>query len=255
MAAKFSLIAVSLVLASISVVAIASIDSQAGGPGTLHVIVFPGDSVVELVWAASWTSDGYTGSYNESYRIYRGLSPGNLSLYASKDWIGFTDNSVQNGVLYYYRVVAVDNTGEGPPSLVNALPRPGPSNVQYSPHDVQNCDAFDLSVSWSMPTENASNVTAFKIYPDYGLPIVLDRNATNATVHIGPGWGMRGLRLSAVFADGRESFAPVIAAGGAICEGSGDSGIYTLLLIGFIVAMILVAVVVMLLFHARNRRP
>jgi hypothetical protein len=253
MAAKSSLVAILLALASISVFAIASIDVQAAGPGVLYVSVFPGDSVVDFEWSASWFSNGYSGSYQESYHIYRGLSPGNLSLYATKDYVGFTDNSVENGLIYYYKIVAFDNTGEGPSSLVNAMPRPGPSDVQYSPHDVPNCEAFDLSLSWTMPSENSSNVTAFKIYPEFGLPFVLDRNLTSTIVNIDSGWGPHGVRLSAVFADSRESFAPLILVGGPMCEGGGDCGFCLLLLIGLIAVVVLVAIVITLYFFLRKR--
>jgi hypothetical protein len=247
---KTPFIVVFLILASISFIIVTSNEAQAGGPGTLYVQVFPGDSVVDLTWGPSWFSNNYNGSYNEGYHIYRGLSPDNLTLYATNDVTGFTDTSVVNGLVYYYKIAAFDNTGEGPATLVSAMPRLGPSNVQYSPHEVSDCDTFHLSISWSMPIENSTNVTAFRIYPEYGSPYLLDINSTSTTIDVGS-WGPHVVRISAVFADGRESFAPAIIVDGPMCE---DGGLCSYLLIGLIALVVLISIMIIVFLLLRKRR-
>ena len=66
----------------------------------------------------SWTpprDDG--GSAVTGYRIYRGLSPGNLTLLAEVGPVlTYADTDVVGGTTYYYEVRAVNAVGESPPA-------------------------------------------------------------------------------------------------------------------------------------------
>ncbi|WP_103027603.1 fibronectin type III domain-containing protein [Salinibacter altiplanensis] len=83
------------------------------------------DGAVALTW------DG--GASTSEYNVYRATSPGVGTSGApvnGNDPIGpseFTDDSVKNGTLYYYRVTAVGEGGESNPSAeVSVRPFPSP---------------------------------------------------------------------------------------------------------------------------------
>ena len=78
-----------------------------------------GDSQVALVWEAP-SSNGSAPVTN--YRIYRGTVPGGESPLATVgNVLTYSDNSVANGLTYYYEVSAVSSAGEGPKSNETSL--------------------------------------------------------------------------------------------------------------------------------------
>ncbi len=96
----------------------------------LNLAAQAGDGYVKLTWNAP-SDNG--GSSITSYRIYRGTTSGGESYltYVSGSTLTYTDNSVTNGVTYYYYVTAVNANGEGAKSNeVSATPHAStPSNT------------------------------------------------------------------------------------------------------------------------------
>ena len=68
-----------------------------------------GDQKVDLTWSAPLDS---VNSNILGYRIYRGNSSLEMRLYDTSLTTNYTDNQVVNGQTYYYRVSAVNATGE-----------------------------------------------------------------------------------------------------------------------------------------------
>lgn len=78
-------------------------------PGSLQATA--GDGQVTLTWTAP-SSDG--GSTITNYMIYRGTSPGTETLLATiGNVLTYADSGVTNDQVYYYKVKAVNNVGEG----------------------------------------------------------------------------------------------------------------------------------------------
>jgi glucose/arabinose dehydrogenase/fibronectin type 3 domain-containing protein len=91
-----------------------------------------GDKQVSLTWSAS------TGA--QTYSIYRGLTSGGQSPTPIATGIAatsFLDSGLTNGTTYYYKVTAVNNTGESPKSTeASATPQVPPAfsaNVNFQP--------------------------------------------------------------------------------------------------------------------------
>lgn len=78
----------------------------------LDPLVTVSDGQVELTWDARSENGG--DSINQ-YKIYRGTSSDNLSLYDDVDGstTSYTDTDLTNGQTYYYQVSAVNSVGEG----------------------------------------------------------------------------------------------------------------------------------------------
>jgi hypothetical protein len=101
---------------------------QVPGPPT-GLAANPGDSVVTLTWGPP--SGGGTVT---SYNVYRGTTAGQeTQLATAGNATSYSDTSVTNGVTYYYRVTAVNSTGEGTPSNeVSATPTAAPPPTSRS---------------------------------------------------------------------------------------------------------------------------
>ena len=121
----------------------------------------PGDGTIALAWNPP-TLDGGTPITN--YTIYRGTSSGALTLFTTVgDLTAHTDNTVTNGVRYYYQVSAVNAVGEGPRSNeVSSTPTGPPS----APRSLQ-ASAGDGTVvlTWQVPTSDGGwPTTNYRIY-------------------------------------------------------------------------------------------
>ncbi len=86
-----------------------------GGPtagAPLSVAAVPGDGFVDVSWAAP-TTGTVTG-----YNVYRSETSGGPYTVVDADTalLTFTDNTVTNGITYYYVVTALESTVEGPDS-------------------------------------------------------------------------------------------------------------------------------------------
>ncbi|MFA5862279.1 MAG: polysaccharide deacetylase family protein [Candidatus Thermoplasmatota archaeon] len=79
-------------------------------PGTPTLAASGSNGVVNL----SWSTPSHGGSPITGYRLYRGATSGNETLYATLGVQGsFSDTSVTNGNAFYYQVSAVNAIGEG----------------------------------------------------------------------------------------------------------------------------------------------
>jgi fibronectin type 3 domain-containing protein len=129
----------------------------------------PGDRRVDLTWTEA---DDY-GSVITNYRIYRGTTPGDLSLLVEVgDVISYTDTKVTNGVTYYYQVSAVNEHGEGSraaeASVTPDLLPSAPEDLQAYAHD------GEVELIWRVPDLGGPSVTNYTVYR--GLtPVILDR--------------------------------------------------------------------------------
>lgn len=83
---------------------------------------------INLAWSAP-SSDG--GSAITAYKVYRGTSSGNLSLYQTLGVVtSYDDTSVTPGTRYYYAIVATNAIGDSSQSSeVNALVATGYKNI------------------------------------------------------------------------------------------------------------------------------
>lgn len=97
------------------------------------------DGVVNLTWVA------VKGASN--YSVYQGTGPGAETPASSQ--IGLTDlratvSGLQNGTIYYFKVVATNEAGDGPASEeISAMPVAAPTNLKAT---VQN---DSITLSWS----------------------------------------------------------------------------------------------------------
>jgi fibronectin type 3 domain-containing protein len=101
-----------------------------GAPQSL--IATAGNNSVVLDWTAPAT-DG--GAPITNYTVYRGIHEANLTYFIDAGpALTLLDNTVNNGVTYYYEVTAKNRVGEGPRSpLASATPHPpsgGPDSTK-----------------------------------------------------------------------------------------------------------------------------
>jgi len=132
-----------------------------------NLVAVPSDGQVSLSWQAP-VDDG--GSAVTGYRVYRKTGSSSYSLLATVVIPGYTDNSVSNGVTYYYVVTAVNDVGESPYSNeVSATPEQevvapdAPTELVAVPGDGQ------VSLSWQAPVDDGgSAVTGYRVYRKTG---------------------------------------------------------------------------------------
>ena len=122
-----------------------------------------GNGSVALAWSAP-TSNG--GAAISGYKIYRGTSSGNESLYTTLGNVtGWTDTSASNGVTYYYQVSAVNSVGEGgrssERSATPAAPATAPGATTLGS---ATASAGSIALSWSAPSDGGSAITGYRIY-------------------------------------------------------------------------------------------
>ena len=134
-----------------------------GAPRDL--VATAGDASVSLSWSPP-SSDG--GAPITNYKIYRGtVSGGQLSLIATvPDVLSYTDSPLTNGKTYYYKVTAVNEVGEGPPSN-EASATPVSGDTAPSPPRSLSAAAGDARVAlgWLAPSsDGGSPITNYKIY-------------------------------------------------------------------------------------------
>jgi phosphatidylinositol-3-phosphatase len=120
-------------------------------PGSTTLSAQAGDAQVSLSWTAA---GGAT-----SYKIYRGTTPGGESLLNfGISGTTYTDSTVLNGTIYYYKVAGANSNGDGPLSNeVSATPNSvpaAPSNLTATAGDRQ------ISLQWS---NHATAATAVAI--------------------------------------------------------------------------------------------
>ena len=134
-----------------------------GAPRDL--VATAGDASVSLSWSPP-SSDG--GAPITNYKIYRGtVAGGQLSLIATvPNVLSYTDSPLTNGKTYYYKVTAVNEVGEGPPSN-EASATPVSGDTAPSPPRSLSAAAGDARVAlgWLAPSsDGGSPITNYKIY-------------------------------------------------------------------------------------------
>ncbi len=95
-----------------------------GSSPSAGVTLSPGSSQMSVSWAAGWGCTGYS--------IYRSTNPSSgytaiASLNANQ--VGYIDTNLASSTTYYYRVTAVNASGESAVSSGGAVTLPGPWNA------------------------------------------------------------------------------------------------------------------------------
>jgi len=119
---------------------------------------------VQLTWRAPASDGGYPIT---AYKVYRGITPGSETLLATLgDILSYTDLAVTNGQVYFYKVSATTEVGEGPQSAeVSATPM----TPAVAPSPPQNLMALagngQVTLTWDTPaSDGGSSVTGYSLY-------------------------------------------------------------------------------------------
>src|SRR5436190_1932533 len=125
-----------------------------------------GNAQVGLTWQAP-ASNG--GSPITNYKIYRGTASGGETLVATiGNQLSYSDGGLTNGVTYYYKVSAVNNVGEGPPSNEASATPTAPATPPGAPQGlVATAGDATVTLTWSAPSSNGgSPITNYRNYRD-----------------------------------------------------------------------------------------
>jgi titin len=127
-----------------------------------------GNDIVHLTWEVPESTWGLSTNYS----IYRGPSSGMMQLLDTTDGLEYTDNDVENGEVWLYRITPFNDALNGPSSYtdyieVNPVPPSEPTNLILTPGDE------NITVEWAAPENpGGSNVIGYKIYLDEsGTPV------------------------------------------------------------------------------------
>ncbi len=131
------------------------------------LITTAGVSFINVSWFQATSDDG---SPVTNYRIYRGISPDNLTfLIEIGNVTYYNDTAVENGITYYYKISSVNAVGESLLSIdVNNTPQldtdgDGIPDIEDNDDDNDGVpdedDYFPLdSTKWRKPTEKESDL-------------------------------------------------------------------------------------------------
>src|SRR5437867_4444093 len=123
-----------------------------------------GNAQVGLTWQAPGSNGG---SPITNYKIYRGTASGGETLVATiGNQLSYSDGGLTNGVTYYYKVSAVNNVGEGPPSNEASATPTAPATPPGAPQGlVATAGDATVTLTWSAPSSNGgSPITNYRIY-------------------------------------------------------------------------------------------
>src|SRR5262249_35605885 len=127
----------------------AGIPTRLDAPKELTALA--GNGQVKLVWPAT----------SRFYNVYRGTSSGGQNAKPVGSWVGehvFTDKGLANGTTYYYKVTALNLTGESERSLeVSAIPGPDGPNLLAEPGFEEGGKGWTLRKPFAL-TQGAENV-------------------------------------------------------------------------------------------------
>jgi fibronectin type 3 domain-containing protein len=149
----------------------------------LNLIAVAGNSHVNLTWQAP-SSNG--GDAITNYKIYRGETSGGQTLLTTVGVIFlYSDETAENGHIYYYNVTAVNTVGESAHSIeVMATPAvdfpSAPQNVQAQYGNAE------ITLTWNHPADygiGADWITKYRIYrsTSSGMEVFLKETDDNAT--------------------------------------------------------------------------
>ena len=109
----------------------------------------------------NWNAPDDGGSPITGYQVYRGVTPGAATPYATSDGTSFTDTGVTAGSTYYYRVVATNAAGSSAPSNeVSATP----TTLPGAPTLVAAAGKSQVKLSWTAPSNGGTPITGYAVY-------------------------------------------------------------------------------------------
>lgn len=139
---------------------------EPGAPTNLAVTQGTDIGTVDL----SWTAPSHEGKSSiNGYKIYRGTSSGSLSQVAETGTsTSYQDTDLEHGIVYYYRISAFNDHGEGPQSNEdNAETRPvpdAPTGVYATMGDAPG----EIDLTWDAANVNdpasGGDVSNYKVY-------------------------------------------------------------------------------------------
>jgi len=97
------------------------------------------------------------------YRVYKGTDAIRMELFYNSSTLAINDSFVENGIMYYYSVSAVNPVGEGRRSLImSATPAGLPGKVEV----LNISSSYDMvTLSWNAPSnDGGSAITSFRLY-------------------------------------------------------------------------------------------
>ena len=121
-----------------------------------------GNNSVSLGWSAG--ANG--GSAITGYKVYRGTVSGGETLLATLGVVtGYTDATAVNGVIYFYKLSAVNAVGEGTLSNEMSATPSAPLTVPGAP-TLSSATGGNNSVSlgWSAGSNGGSAITGYRVY-------------------------------------------------------------------------------------------
>ncbi len=135
-------------------------------PGTFpgpvrNLSISSGNGQVDLEWMPPVSDGGYQVT---GYEIFRGRSPDMMEYLATINGTeSFMDNDVNNGITYWYTVIAVNELGKG---VIGSKPSATPVTVPSSVREVRiSYENGSLYMTWELPEDNGgSPLTGFNIY-------------------------------------------------------------------------------------------
>lgn len=139
-------------------------DVPATVPGTPRNLTAAGSAgSISLAWMAPGDDGGNASSL---YNIYRMEIGGDYAWIGDSATLAYQDLSAVDGVVYFYRVSAVNKAGEGEPGL----PARGVSGLPLSPQDlVAAITPGGAQLNWSAPADDGgSEIVGYKVYRDGG---------------------------------------------------------------------------------------
>ena len=112
--------------------------------------------------ALSWTAPADGGAAITGYQIYRGLTAGTETPYASVGAVtSYADTAVTVGTTYYYRVAATNAIGTGAPSAETSAV---PTTVPSAPTLTATAGKSQVTLSWTTPSTGGAPITGWTIY-------------------------------------------------------------------------------------------
>jgi fibronectin type 3 domain-containing protein len=148
----------------------------------LFLVATAGDAQVGLEWRSPVD---HGDKALMGYRIHRGLAEDSLALHTSVDFFptSYVDTGLENGVTYYYAVLAFNEFGDGPLSeVVDATPLGLPSeplNLYADASDGQ------VTLSWEAPEQDGGtpvlNYALYRGLSETSIGFVLQVDGTTYT--------------------------------------------------------------------------
>ncbi len=133
--------------------------TEPSAPRNLRTLV--GDNLVELYWEAPLDDGGSAIKFYSVERTREGMGQ-QLRIFESEHAF-LSDDSVNNGVTYTYRVRAVNIEGMGPPSN-EVMATPSYIDIPPAPGDLDaRASSRGVSLTWSQPYTDL-NITGYNLY-------------------------------------------------------------------------------------------